>query len=197
VHLSLLRLGHPLLRQRARPLSREELASAETQTLIDDLIETMHAVSGAGLAAPQVGFSVRLCVAEVKENPRYPGMPSLGLRVWVNPQITVLTTDQQVAMYEGCLSVPSLRGQVARPAHIRVDYWDRHGQPQTDTFNGPLAAVAQHECDHLDGVLFVDRADARTLAFLEEYEQFVPRDDRVRLLPEHPSEHEDPEGQSG
>lgn len=182
MQLSLLRLGHPLLRQRARQLSLVELAQPKTQTLIEDMVETMHAVSGAGLAAPQVGFDLRLCVAEVRENPRYPSMPSMSLRVWVNPTISIVSQEQQVAMYEGCLSVPGLRGQVTRPANVRVDYCDRHGQPQTDVFDGPLAAVVQHECDHLDGVLFVDRADPRTLTFLEEYEQFVPKDDRVVLL---------------
>jgi peptide deformylase len=151
------------------------------------MVETMHAVSGAGLAAPQVGFGLRLCVAEMRENPRYPDLPSLSLRVWVNPTINVVSDEELVTMYEGCLSVPGLRGQVTRPAHVRVAYWDRHGQPQTDCFNGPLAAVVQHECDHLDGILFVDRAAPRSLTFLEEYEQFVPRGDRVVLRTNHNS----------
>lgn len=182
MQLPLLVLGHPLLRRVATPLTARQLLSPAIQTLIDDMIETMVAVSGAGLAAPQVGQSLRLCVAQVRENPRYPGMPALPLRVWVNPIITVLGETRRVVMYEGCLSVPGLRGAVSRPATIRVDYWDREGRPQRDDFDGPLAAVAQHECDHLDGRLFVDRADTNTLTFLDEYEQFVPHEDRVRVL---------------
>ena len=180
--LDILHLGHPLLRNVARPLTAEEILSARTQQLIDDMIETMRAVNGAGLAAPQVGQGLRLCIAEVKENPRYPGMSQLALRIWINPVISTLSTGTRVAMYEGCLSVPGLRGRVIRPAHIRVDSFDRHGQKQTDEFDGPLAAVAQHECDHLDGLLFVDHADPRTLTFLDEYEQFVPQVERVQLL---------------
>jgi peptide deformylase len=84
-------------------------------------------------------------------------------------------------MYEGCLSVRGLRGRVFRPARIRVDSLDRNGSPQIDEFDGPLAAVAQHECDHLDGVLFVDRADTKSLTFLEEFEQFVPPEERMRV----------------
>jgi peptide deformylase len=182
MQLELLRLGHPLLRDVARPLSTGELSSDGIQSLIDSMIETMRLVNGAGLAAPQVGHSVRLCLAEVKENARYPSMPALPLRIWVNPIITVLARGSQVAMYEGCLSVPGLRGRVVRPASIRVDSLDREGLPQVDVFDGPLAAVAQHECDHLDGRLFVDRADPHTFTFLDEYEQFIPKDSRVQIL---------------
>jgi peptide deformylase len=182
MQLELLRLGHPLLRDVARPLSPGELGSDAIQQLIDDMYETMRLVNGAGLAAPQVGQSLRLCLAEVKENSRYPSMPALPLRVWVNPIITVLAQGSQVAMYEGCLSVPGLRGRVVRPASIRVDSLDREGMPQVDVFDGPLAAVAQHECDHLDGRLFVDLADPRTFTFLDEYDQFIPKDSRVKIL---------------
>lgn len=182
MRLNLLRLGHPLLRSAARALTVEEISSSPTQQLISDMIETMRAVNGAGLAAPQVGQGLRLCIAEVKENPRYPGMSPLGLRVWINPVISVLSSERSVAMYEGCLSVPGLRGRVIRPAHIRVDSLDRDGQAQTDEFDGPLAAVAQHECDHLDGLLFVDHAEPQTLTFIEEYEQFVPQSKRVQMV---------------
>jgi peptide deformylase len=182
MQLDILRLGHPTLREVARPLLIEEVHSEQVQQVIEDMVETMHAVSGAGLAAPQVGQSVRLCVAEVRENPRYPGMPALPLRIWINPVITLLTQTKKVAMYEGCLSVPGLRGQVVRPATIRVESMDRDGLPQVDEFDGPLAAVAQHECDHLDGKLFVDHADPATLTFIEEYQQFVAPEARVQIL---------------
>ncbi len=180
--LEILRLGHPILRQVAAPISVRDLSSPSIQTLIDDMIETMRQVGGAGLAAPQVGTSIRVCIAEVAENPRYPTLSPLPLRIWVNPQITILAQEPRVSMYEGCLSVPKIRGRVLRPASIRIDSLDRDGAPQVDVFEGPLAAVAQHECDHLDGKLFVDHADPRTLTFLDEYEQFVPQDQRVRII---------------
>lgn len=180
--LEIIRLGHPLLRNVSHAVPVDEIASEPIQRLIDDMIETMRAVNGAGLAAPQVGQSLRICVAEVKENPRYPGMAPLDLRVWINPVLTTVSSEGRVAMYEGCLSVPGLRGRVVRPAHIRVDSLDRHGHKQSDVFNGPLAAVAQHECDHLDGKIYVDQADPRTLTFLDEYEQFVPHEQRVQII---------------
>jgi peptide deformylase len=181
MQLEILQMGHPILRELAREVDRGELVRPKVQALIDDMIETMHAVNGAGLAAPQVGQSIRICVAEVQANERYPSMPSLPLRVWVNPKITVLSERPRVCMYEGCLSVRGLRGRVFRPARIRVDSLDRNGRPQIDEFDGPLAAVAQHECDHLDGVLFVDRADTKSLTFLEEFE-FVPPEERMRVV---------------
>lgn len=182
MQLEILQMGHPILRAVARRIEPEEFARAEMQTLIDDMVETMRTVNGAGLAAPQIGQSVRICVAEVQANERYPAMPSLPLRVWVNPVITVVSEKPQVLMYEGCLSVHGLRGLVCRPAHIRIDSVDRSGNPQVDEFEGPLAAVAQHECDHLDGVLFVDRADTKSLTFLEEFQRFVPPEQRLRMV---------------
>jgi peptide deformylase len=182
MELDILRLGHPSLREVSKLVLEQDIGTQAFQKLVDDLIETMRAVGGAGLAAPQVGQLVRLCVAEVRGNPRYPSMPPLDLRVWINPVITVLSSAGRTEMYEGCLSVPGLRGRVQRPAHIQVDSLDRQGRAQVDEFDGLLAAVAQHECDHLDGVLFVDRADSRTLTFLEEYEQFVAVEQRMRLL---------------
>lgn len=152
------------------------------QTLIDDMVHTMKAVHGAGLAAPQVGESVRICVAEVSANERYPDMPSLDLRVWVNPTVEVQAPEPQVLMYEGCLSVPGLRGQVRRPAHIKVHSWDRDGKVQVDEFQGPLASVAAHEIDHLDGVLFVDRADSKSLCTLESFAQFVASEERIQIV---------------
>jgi peptide deformylase len=180
--LEILQLGHPLLRQRSREITREELLSPEVQKLIDDLIDTMHAANGAGIAAPQVGQLLRICIAEVQENPRYPTMPALPRRVWVNPVIQVVSEAPRIRMYEGCLSVKGLRGRVTRPARLVVESWDRTGAPQRDEFDGPLAAVAAHECDHLDGVLFVDRAESRTLITLDQFDAFVPQEERVLLL---------------
>ena len=178
----ILKLGHPILRKVARPVTKEELRLVQFQTLIDDMIETMHDANGAGLAAPQVGESVRICVAQVSANERYPQMPSLPLRVWINPEVEVLSASPMVLMYEGCLSVPELRGQVLRPGHVRVRSLDRAGRAQIDEFEGPLASVAAHEIDHLDGVIFVDRVDPKSLCLMEEFQRFVHMEDRIQIL---------------
>lgn len=182
MQLEILKLGHPTLRKVARAVPPEELRLVKTQTFIDDMIETMHAVSGAGLAAPQVGESVRICVAEVAANERYPQMPSLSLRVWVNPVVEVLAPTPQILMYEGCLSIPELRGQVLRSGHVRVRSQNRHGKDQVDEFEGPLASVVAHEIDHLDGILFVDRADPRSLCRMEEFQKYVSQEDRIQVI---------------
>ncbi|MBX3274616.1 MAG: peptide deformylase [Sandaracinaceae bacterium] len=162
-------IGHPVLRQRARELSPEELASPATQALIDDLVETMRDANGAGLAAPQVHASVRICVLEVKDNPRYPYKPNIPLTILVNPVLTPIG-DTTFENYEGCLSVPDLRGVVRRHAELRVDALDRRGAPIALVARGITAGTYQHECDHLDGVLFVDRVtDPTTLCTWKEF----------------------------
>lgn len=178
----ILKLGHPTLRKVAEAVTLEDLRLVRTQTLIDDMIETMHGAHGAGLAAPQVGESIRICVAEVSANERYPKMPSLPLRVWVNPTVEVLSLSPRILMYEGCLSIPELRGQVLRPGHVRVRSLSRTGEDQLDEFEGPLASVAAHEIDHLDGILFVDRVDPKSLCMMEEFQRFVLHEDRIRIL---------------
>jgi peptide deformylase len=184
----ILKLGHPTLRKVARPITKETLRLLEIQTLIDDMIETMHAENGAGLAAPQVGESLRICVAQVAANERYPQMPSLSLRVWVNPSVEIISPTPMILMYEGCLSVPDMRGQVLRPGHVRVRSLDRNGQEQVDEFEGPLASVAAPEIDHLDGILFVDRVDPKSLCRMEEFQEFVAHEDRIQVLPRSASD---------
>jgi peptide deformylase len=165
-------IGHPVLRQRAREVSREELASPATQQFIDDLIETMRDANGAGLAAIQVYEPIRICAIEVRDNPRYPYKPPIPLTVLVNPVLTPLD-DERFANYEGCLSVPNLRGVVERAVHVRVTAWDRHGQPIDEVVHGLKAATYQHEVDHLDATLFVDRVtDPSTLATWTEFERY-------------------------
>ena len=112
-------LGHPVLRQVARELTREELATPKVQSFIDDLVETMHDANGAGLAANQVYEPIRICAIEVRNNPRYPYKPNFPLTVLVNPEVTP-TTDETFLNYEGCLSVPNLRGEVRRFAGVHV-----------------------------------------------------------------------------
>ena len=165
-------IGHPVLRQRAREVTREELLSADTQRFIDDLIDTMRDANGAGLAAIQVHEPVRICVIEVGKNPRYPYKPPIPLTVLVNPVLTPVG-DERFDNYEGCLSVPNLRGMVSRSLHLHVKAWDRHGGEIDEVVHGLKAGTYQHEVDHLDGVIFVDRVkDPTTLTTWTEFERF-------------------------
>ena len=161
-------MGHPVLRRRTLPLGPSEVGSPEIQQLIDDLFETMHEYAGIGLAAPQVHRDVRLFVAGVDD-------PEQGLSpmVMINPRIepigTVVKED-----WEGCLSIPDISGRVPRAAEIRVRALDRHGAPRRFTAHGFAARVIQHETDHLDGVLFLDRMRSfNSLTFLSELERFA------------------------
>ena len=166
----IIRMGHPTLRQVAREVSGEAIGTAPLRRLIGDLVDTLHDYGGIGLAAPQVGESLRLAIIEVPGGPsRYGDIPPMPLTVFVNPEITVI--DPQTAGYwEGCLSVPGLRGFVERPRHIRVTALTDHGAPQQLELEGFLATVFQHEFDHLDGRLYIDRLkDPTRLAFENEY----------------------------
>jgi peptide deformylase len=162
-------LGDPELRVVAEPVEPSRVDSVEVQGLIDDLIDTMRAANGAGLAATQIGVHRRVVVMEVADNPRYPYKPRLPLTVAVNPVIEPLD-DEMVIINEGCLSVP-VRGDVPRHVNVRVRYLDRQGEPHDEIVRGLTAGTWQHECDHLDGMLIVDRADSGTLATWEEYER--------------------------
>lgn len=165
-------LGEPLLRERSRELTADEIASAHWQHFIDDLVETMRDADGAGIAAPQVFEPVRVCVLEVKgNNPRYPYKPPIPLTVAVNPVITPIGTEG-FDNYEGCLSVPDLRGVVRRHAHVRVQYTDRTGAAHDLEAKGLTAGTWQHEVDHLDGKLFVDRVtDPSTFSTWKNWER--------------------------
>ena len=166
---SILTIGDPELRRPAEEVAVDDLGTNHIQQLIDDLVDTMRDANGAGLAATQIGESVRIAVMEVTDNPRYPYKPRLPLTVAVNPIIEPLD-DELVDINEGCLSVP-LRGTVTRHVNIRVRYLDRHGVEHDEVVRGLSAGTWQHECDHLDGVLFIDRVnDPTTLATWEEFE---------------------------
>ncbi len=174
--LDIRELGDPVLRERAREVSAEELATPQVQRLIDDMIDTKRAAHGAGIAAPQVGEPVRIAIAEVEPgNPRYPYKPPIPLTVFVNPVIEPLG-DELAIINEGCLSVPGMRGEVSRQVNIRLRYLDRDGVEREEVRRGLTAGTFQHEVDHLDGILFVDRADPRTLSTWEQYERFGRED---------------------
>ena len=176
-------IGDPVLRLRAREVAPEELGSAEMQALIDDLIETRRAANGAGLAANQVGVPLRVAVAENDgANPRYPYKPPIPLTVMVNPVIEPLDPET-FEVNEGCLSVPDLRGDLTRLTHVRVRYLDRDGVERSEEKHGLTAGTFQHEVDHLDGVLFCDRANPRTFATWAQFERHQ-RDEFVARITE-------------
>jgi peptide deformylase len=169
--LPIVTVGDPVLRERAREVTPEELASPEVQRLIDDMVETMRAAGGAGLAANQVGELLRIAVAEVDHNPRYPYKPPIPLTVMVNPVIEPLDEETE-AINEGCLSVPDLRGEVDRHIRVRVRRLDRDGSEHDEVRLGLTAGTFQHELDHLDGVLFLDRVrDPATFTTWEQFER--------------------------
>ena len=164
----IIRMGHPTLRVVARPLQPHELSGEPVRELLADMVDTLHHAGGIGLAAPQVNASVRLAIIEIPGgNSRYGEIPAMPLTVFVNPEIQVL--DGELAGYwEGCLSVPGLRGFVERPQHVRVRALDLQGNAFELELKGFLATVFQHEFDHLDGRLYVDRLKDSSLLVYED-----------------------------
>ena len=174
--LKIAQIGEPVLREVARELDASEIASTEIQTFIDDLVETMRDANGAGLAANQVYRRVRICVVETRaNNPRYPYNPAIPLTAMVNPVVEPLS-NEKFDNLEGCLSVPNLRGLVPRFAQIKLHYLDRNGEPHVEEYQGVSAGTFQHECDHLDGRLFVDVVeDSTSLSTLENFAKYHER----------------------
>jgi peptide deformylase len=173
--LKVARIGHPVVRAEARAVPETKIRSPEIQRLIDDMQETMHEYEGVGLAAPQVHVGLRLAVIEVPESDRR-SSDAVPFTVLVNPVVEPLSEAKLVG-FEGCLSIPQLRGQVARYDKVRLSALDRKGRPYAVEASGFFARVIQHECDHLDGRVYLDRmADMRSLSFLSEFERFVAGD---------------------
>jgi peptide deformylase len=183
--LKVSRLGHPVLREKARPLSPSFLAKSSTQTLIDNMIETMYEYHGVGLAAPQVHESLLLTVIESQGE-----RGQIPLTVLVNPVVTVLGLNPEadkVEDWEGCLSIPDLRGRVPRYRKLRVEALDRKGAKMKFVAEGFFARVVQHEYDHLMGHVYLDRmSDLHTLTHLDEMRRY--------WLPEESGESEEPHG---
>jgi peptide deformylase len=169
--LKVARLGHPVLRQTAQPVPAEVLRTTEFQRFIDDMIETMREYDGAGLAANQVHTPVQVAVIEVLGNPRYPDAPEIPLMVVVNPVVTPLT-DEVEDGWEGCLSVPDMRGMVPRHTAVRLACLDREGRALDVVAKDFFARVVQHETDHLSGIVYLDRMrDLSTLAHIAEWQR--------------------------
>jgi peptide deformylase len=170
--LKVARLGHPVLRQVAKPVPEGDVRSSETQRLIDDMIETMREYNGAGLAATQVHALQQIAVIEVLRNPRYPDAPEVPLTVLVNP-VVLPVADEMEDGWEGCLSIPDMRGIVPRYTTVRLRCLDRDGQRIDITAKEFFARVVQHETDHLHGIVYVDRMrDLRTLTHLAEWDKY-------------------------
>jgi peptide deformylase len=168
--LKVARLGHPVIRAVAREVAPDLLRSADIQRLIDDMVETMHEYDGVGVAAPQVHVSLRLAVLEVpaSDDRTRAAVPLMAI---VNPKLTP-AGEERMADWEGCLSVPDLRGIVPRHRRVRLEALDREGRPIQLEADGFLARVLQHECDHLDGRVYLDRmAGMRSLSFLREFQR--------------------------
>jgi peptide deformylase len=173
--LKVTRLGHPVLRKVTERVPQPELQSLAMQKFIDDMIETMKEYEGVGLAADQVHESKQIAVLEVADNPRYPQKPRVPLTVLVNPKITPLSEEMEED-WEGCLSVPDLRGLVPRYKSIRVQAWDRSGNELDFVADDFHARVIQHEFDHLNGKVYLDRMrDFSTLTFLQEFARYWMR----------------------
>ncbi len=170
--LKVARLGHPVIRKTAAPLSTEEIRSQEIQKLIEDMIETMHEYDGVGLAAPQVHISKQIAVIEVNANSRYSDAPKVPLTVLVNPKITSRSKKIGEA-WEGCLSIPDMRGVVPRNDSLICEAFDRKGKPIKLEVSGFFARVIQHEWDHLQGDVYLDRMPhLKSLSHLSEFSRF-------------------------
>jgi peptide deformylase len=171
--LKVAHMGHPVLRERARPLDKSEIRQALVQKLIDDMIDTMHEYHGVGLAAPQIHEGIRMFVALLDDE----AGPKSEASVIINPEITPLTEILEEG-WEGCLSIPDIRGMVPRYTQISISGLDRKARRVELRLKDFAARVAQHETDHLDGVLFFDRMTSmQSLTYLEEYRRYHSDDD--------------------
>lgn len=174
--LKVARLGHPIVRSQTTPLSSQEIRSREIQSLIDNMIETMREYNGVGLAATQIHVAKQVAVIDVKNNPRYPDMVAMPLTVLINPRITKRSKTLAEG-WEGCLSVPDLRGLVPRNESLTCEALDRNGKSVTIVAKDFFARVIQHEWDHLQGNVYLDRMPhLRSLTHLAEFARYARED---------------------
>lgn len=178
--LKVSRLGYPVLRKTAHAVAPDRIGTPEFQRLLDDMVDTMREYNGVGLAAPQVHLPLRMAVLEVDRHPRFPEMEPVPLSFLINPEVTLLERET-IEDWEGCLSVPDMRGLVPRYRRLRVTGLGRRGEALDFVASDFHARVIQHENDHLNGEVYLDRMpDMRSLAFLAEWQRFalppLPRD---------------------
>lgn len=178
--LKIAQLGTPCLRERSRPVT-SVVGNSIIASLGEQMLAITQAQAGVGLAAPQVGVPLRLILVASRPNARYPQAPDLPPTLMINPRLVWAATEQEQD-WEGCLSVPGLRGRVWRSRAVIVDYLDREGEPQRQELTGFPARIVQHELDHLDGILFVDRLRSDQDCFTEaEYQQLLQAPDQAPL----------------
>ena len=170
----IINMGHPTLREVAAPVSEGDIGTPTLRRLVSDMVDTLADYGGIGLAAPQINESIRLAILDVPSETRYTTKgQTLPMTVCINPEITVIS-NETAGYWEGCLSVPGLRGWVERPQHIHLKYTDLEGVQHVLEIRGFLATVCQHEFDHLDGILYIDRMNDTTKLFFDhEFAKFV------------------------
>ena len=175
-------IGHPILRNKTKDIPINEIKSENTQKIIEKMIKTMRKYNGAGLAANQIYESIRICTIEVLDNPRYKHLNSIPLKVLINPKVIIKKDTATFNSYEGCLSVPNLRGKVKRYNTINVTYYNMDAKKITEDIKGLESIVYQHEIDHLDGYLFTDKVeDNSTLVTYENYQKYYEEEYKKEL----------------
>ena len=175
-------IGHPILRNKTKDIPINEIKSENTQKIIEKMIKTMRKHNGAGLAANQIYEPIRICIIEVLDNPRYKHLNTIPLKVLINPKVIIKKDSATFNSYEGCLSVPNLRGKVKRYNTINVTYYNMDAKKITEDIKGLESIVYQHEIDHLHGFLFTDKVeDNSTLVTYENYQKYYEEEYKKEL----------------
>ncbi len=181
-NLNIAQIGDPILRKKTRELSSEEINSLDTKDIISKMIKTMRKYNGAGIAANQIYKPVRICIVEILKNPRYQHLKTIPLKILINPKILIKKNNFTFNSYEGCLSVPNLRGKVKRYNNIAITYYNYEGKKITEDIKGLESIVYQHEVDHLDGFLFTDKVEDNTsLVTYENYLKYHEKEYKKEL----------------
>jgi peptide deformylase len=180
--LNIAQIGHPILRNKTKDIPINDIKSDNTQKIIEKMIKTMRKHNGAGLAANQIYEPIRICIIEVLDNPRYKHLNTIPLKVLINPKVIIKKDTATFNSYEGCLSVPNLRGKVKRYNTINVTYYNMDAKKITEDIKGLESIVYQHEIDHLDGYLFTDKVeDNSTLVTYENYQKYYEEEYKKEL----------------
>ena len=180
--LNIAQIGHPILRNKTKDIPINDIKSDNTQKIIEKMIKTMRKHNGAGLAANQIYEPIRICIIEVLDNPRYKHLNKIPLKVLINPKVIIKKDTATFNSYEGCLSVPNLRGKVRRYNSINVTYYTMDAKKITENIKGLESIVYQHEIDHLDGYLFTDKVeDNSTLVTYENYQKYYEEEYKKEL----------------
>ena len=180
--LNIAQIGHPILRNKTKDIPINEIKSENIQKIIEKMIKTMRKHNGAGLAANQIYEPIRICIIEVLDNPRYKHLNTIPLKILINPKVIIKKDTATFNSYEGCLSVPNLRGKVKRYNTINVTYYTMEAKKITEDIKGLESIVYQHEIDHLDGYLFTDKVeDNSTLVTYENYQKYYEEEYKKEL----------------